>query len=159
MRDDLGWQDYESGSCSIARAVESLGDRWTILILRDLFNGVHRFDDLLDHLGVSRDVLTRRLAVLLDEGLVERRPYREAGRRARADYHLTPAGRDLQPVLVALLQWGDAHRAGADGPPTRLEHRDCGGEVGIRLTCSEGHDVRRWEVVNRPQAGARLRAG
>jgi DNA-binding HxlR family transcriptional regulator len=153
----MRWQDYESDSCSIARALASLGDRWTVLILRDLFNGVHRFDELLDHLGVSRDVLTRRLAAMVEDGIVERRPYRDDGSRPRSDYHLTPAGRELQPVLIALLHWGDRHRATEDGPPTRLEHVGCGGEVGLRLTCSEGHDVARWEVANTPRAGARLR--
>lgn len=153
----MRWLDYESDSCSIARALESLGDRWTVLILRDLFNGVHRFDELLEHLGVSRDVLSRRLTGLVEDGIVERRPYREEGMRPRQDYHLTAAGRELQPVLVALLQWGDRHRATPDGPPTRLEHVGCGGEVGLRLTCSQGHDVPRWEVANTPQAGARLR--
>jgi DNA-binding HxlR family transcriptional regulator len=153
----MRWQDYESDSCSIARALASLGDRWTVLILRDLFNGGHRFDELLDHLGVSRDVLSRRLATMVEDGIVERRPYREAGSRPRSDYRLTPAGRELQPVLIALLHWGDRHRATEDGPPTRLEHVGCGGEVGLRLTCSEGHDVPRGEVANTPQAGARLR--
>ncbi len=118
MPDVMRWLDYESESCSIARALASLGDRWTILVLRDLFNGVHRFDDLLDHLGVSRDVLSKRLAAMVEDGIVERRPYRVEGSRPRSDYHLTPAGRELQPVLISLLTWGDKHRATGDGPPT-----------------------------------------
>jgi len=153
----MRWLDYESDVCSIARALEVLGDRWTILILRELFNGVHRFDDLHEHLGVSRDVLTRRLSSLVAEGVVERRAYREPGRRERADYHLTGSGRELQPVLISLLTWGDQHRPAAGGPPVRLEHRDCGAEVGLTLTCAEGHQVRRHDVVTTPLPGARLR--
>lgn len=158
MPNVMRWLDYESESCSIARALASLGDRWTILVLRDLFNGVHRFDDLLDHLGVSRDVLSKRLAAMVEDGIVERRPYRVEGSRPRSDYHLTPAGRELQPVLISLLTWGDKHRATGDGPPTLLEHQECGGRVSLQLTCSEGHDVQRWEVQNVPQAAARRRA-
>ena len=91
--------DYDSGTCSIARTAQILGDRWSVLVVRDLFNGVRRFDALQQHLGVARDVLTKRLALLVDEGLVAKRPYRPEGERARHEYVLTPAGRDLRTVM------------------------------------------------------------
>src|SRR4051794_24706810 len=113
----MPWSDYDSSTCSIARTAQILGDRWTVLVVRDLFNGVRRFDELQGHLGIARDILTKRLALLIEEGVVERRAYQVAGARARHEYVLTPAGRELRTVLVALMGWGDHHRAGAAGPP------------------------------------------
>ena len=115
----MEWKDLDSSRCSVARTAEVVGDGWTVLVLRDLFNGVRRFDDLAAHLGIARNVLTRRLTALVEEGIVERVPYREPGARERHEYRLTAAGRDLRPVLLAMLAWGDAHRAGPDGPPVR----------------------------------------
>ena len=152
------WRELDSGTCSIARTLALVGQPWTLLVLRDLFNGARRFDELADHLGIARNVLTRRLAGLVEAGLVERRSYREAGQRARPEYRLTPAGRDLRPVLLALMAYGDAHHAGADGPPMLLEHRGCGGTVQVRLECSKGHridpDTR---LTSRTGPGARRR--
>jgi len=125
----------------VARAAEVVGDGWTVLVLRDLFNGVRRFDDLAAHLGIARNVLTRRLAALVDEGIIERVPYRAPGSRERHEYRLTPAGRDLRPVLLAMLAWGDAHRAGPDGPPVRIEHPGCGAPIHVELRCAAGHLV------------------
>jgi DNA-binding HxlR family transcriptional regulator len=152
----MRWADYDTAACSVGRALEVLGDRWTLLVLRDVFNGVHRFDELLRHLGVSRDVLTRRLADLVADGILERRDYREPGQRTRASYHLTQSGKELQPVLVALLRWGEAYRPHPDGSASHLVHAGCGGSVGVTLTCSEGHEVERRDVRNEPGPGARL---
>jgi DNA-binding HxlR family transcriptional regulator len=135
------WKDLDSRRCSVARTAEVVGDGWTVLILRDLFNGVRRFDDLAAHLGIARNVLTRRLAGLVDEGIVARVPYREPGARERHEYRLTPAGRELRPVLLAMLAWGDAHRAGVDGPPVRMEHAGCGAPVHVELRCAAGHAI------------------
>jgi DNA-binding HxlR family transcriptional regulator len=143
------WKDLDSRRCSVARTAAVVGDAWTVLVLRDLFNGVRRFDDLAVHLGVARNVLTRRLATLLEEGVVERVPYREPGSRERHEYRLTAAGRDLRPVILAMLAWGDAHRAGPDGPPVRLEHPACGTAVHVELRCDEGHVI---------EPGTRLRS-
>lgn len=154
----MAWTDYDSGSCSIARTAQILGDRWTVLVVRDLFNGVRRFDALQDHLGIARDILTKRLALLVDEGLVDRRPVRLEGERSRHEYVLTAAGRDLRTVLVAILDWGDVHRSGVDGPPASVRHRDCGEAVHAQLVCDGGHEIgarTRTEVV--PLDGARLR--
>ncbi|GAA3519332.1 helix-turn-helix domain-containing protein [Aeromicrobium panaciterrae] len=155
----MAWSDYDSSTCSIARTAEVLGDRWTVLVVRNLFNGVRRFDALQAHLGIARDVLTKRLTLLVDEGLVERRTYQPEGERARQEYVLTAAGRDLRTVLVALMDFGDKHRAGVDGPPVELRHRDCGGAIHTHLTCEHGHQIdptTRAELV--PLPGARLLA-
>ncbi len=130
-----------SEMCSIARTVAIVGDRWTLLVLRDITNGVRRFADLADHLGVARDVLSRRLAGLVDDGILERVPYREPGARERHEYRLTGKGRDLTVVLLALMAWGDRHLGWPDGPPLRLEHRDCGAPVSVGLRCTAGHEV------------------
>jgi len=149
--------DYDSATCSIARTAQILGDRWSVLVVRNLFNGVRRFDALQQHLGIARDVLAKRLALLVDEGIVEKRAYRAAGERARHEYVLTPAGRDLRTVMVALMDWGDTHRAGQDGPPMSLRHRDCGAEIHAHLTCAAGHEIEtatRAELL--PLSGAKL---
>src|SRR5947199_7802431 len=127
----MDWAEYDSGTCSVARTMEVLGDRWTMLVLRDIFNGIRRFADLSEHLGVARDVLAKRLALLVDEGLVRRVPYQEPGARTRHEYRLTDAGRDLRPALLALMQWGDKYRADPDGPPAQLLHPDRGGPVRV----------------------------
>ena len=102
--------------CSIARSLEVLGERWTFLILREALSGTTRFADFRSGLGVAPDVLSNRLATLVDAGVMEKQPYREPGARVRDSYHLTPAGRDLQLVLGALQQWGDEHRPYELGP-------------------------------------------
>ncbi len=153
----MALSDYDSSTCSIARTAQVLGDRWTVLVVRDLFNGIRRFDALQAHLGIARDVLTKRLRLLLDEGLIERRAYQAEGERARQEYVLTGAGRDLRTVLVALMDFGDKHRAGVDGPPMELRHRDCGEPIHARLTCAAGHDIDAdARVVPVPLQGSRL---
>jgi DNA-binding HxlR family transcriptional regulator len=102
--------------CSIARSLSVLGERWTFLILREAFLGTTRFADFRDHLGVAPDVLSDRLATLVDSDVLEKQPYQEAGSRVRYSYHLTPAGKELRVVLGALQQWGDEHLAPRGGP-------------------------------------------
>ncbi|MEW9528588.1 winged helix-turn-helix transcriptional regulator [Microbispora sp. NPDC049125] len=104
-------------TCSIARTLEVLGERWTFVILREALAGVTRFADFREQLGVAPDVLSDRLATLVAAGVLEKRPYREPGARIRYGYHPTPAGEELRVVLGALQQWGDAHRP-LDGGPT-----------------------------------------
>jgi DNA-binding HxlR family transcriptional regulator len=103
-------------SCSIERTLGVLGERWTFLILREAFFGVTRFAEFRDRLGVAPDVLTDRLATLVEFGVMERVPYQEPGTRSRFGYRLTPAGRELQVVLASLQQWGDEHLPRAAGP-------------------------------------------
>jgi DNA-binding HxlR family transcriptional regulator len=125
---------YENQTCSVARALELVGERWTVLIIRDAFIGVRRFGDFAERLGIARNVLQDRLERLVDEGILEKVPYQE--RPVRHEYRLTEQGRDLWPVLVALLKYGDRHYA-PDGPPMLLLHRDCGGDVDDRRVCAE----------------------
>ena len=124
---------YDGQQCSVARTLEVIGERWTLLIVRDAFLGVRRFDDFQRSLGIARNVLNTRLQRLVDSGLLERRRYQV--RPERHEYCLTEMGLDLWPSLVALMQWGDRHLAGADGPPLRIEHRGCGGGVDERRSC------------------------
>ncbi len=124
---------YEGQDCSIARTLEVVGERWTLLIMRDAFLGVRRFDDIQRDLGIARNVLRDRLSRLVDEGLLERRPYQE--RPPRSEYRLTQKGRDLWPVLHALLRYGDRWYA-PDGPPRRIVHGECGGEADDRRMCT-----------------------
>lgn len=149
---------YESETCSIARTLAVVGDRWTLLVLRDLGNGVSRFDDLADHLGVARNVLSRRLTMLLDAGLITRSAYQEAGARARHEYRMTGAGRDLVPILLAFMGWGDRHLAGPDGVPAVPTHDGCGAAVRVSVTCEAGHDLgERPRLRLAPGPGSRIR--
>lgn len=123
---------YEGQNCSIARTLEVVGERWTLLVLRECFLGTARFDDFQRRLGVARNVLQTRLERLVEEDVLERVPYQE--RPPRYEYLLTAEGRELLPVLISLLQWGDRHRA-PDGPPAVVAHIGCGGPVGAELRC------------------------
>lgn len=149
---------YESETCSIARTLALIGDRWTILVLRDLTNGVRRFDDLAGHLGVARNVLSGRLAGLVEQGLVVKAGYRTEGARERFEYRLTDAGRDLVPILLAFMGWGDKHLAGAEGAPSVPTHADCGEPVRVALVCAAGHDLgQRPRLRLSPGPGSRVR--
>jgi DNA-binding HxlR family transcriptional regulator len=154
----MDWSELDSDTCSVARTLEVLGDRWTLLVLREVFNGVGRFADIHAHIGVSRSVLAQRLAALVDQGVLERRPYQEAGERVRHEYRLTAMGRSLQPVLVALMKFGDEHLSGPEGPPVTLRHADCGAPVTVALVCGDDHRVGARELVLEPGPGARRRA-
>jgi DNA-binding HxlR family transcriptional regulator len=123
---------YDTQNCSIARALEVVGDRWTLLVLRSTFEGVHRFDDYQSVLGVARNVLTDRLARLCDEGILRRVRYQE--RPDRYEYRMTRKGVELWPAMMSLLLWGDRHYA-EEGPPVIITHRGCGGELTPQLTC------------------------
>jgi DNA-binding HxlR family transcriptional regulator len=149
---------YDSETCSIARTLALIGDRWTLLVLRDVANGVGRFDELADHLGVARNILSRRLARLTEHGLVERTAYREPGARERHQYRLTAPGRELVPIMLAFMSWGDRHLAGSDGPPAIVRHAGCGAPITVTLSCAEGHDLGpRPRVTLEPGPGSRMR--
>ncbi|NYH46325.1 DNA-binding HxlR family transcriptional regulator [Micromonospora jinlongensis] len=150
--------DWSVDNCTIARAMEILGERWTLVVLREVFTGVRRFDDMRVRTGIPRQVLTNRLATLVEQGVLGREPYREPGSRLRHEYRLTEKGLDLWPVLVAVLGWGDRYLAGPEGPPLSVAHRDCGAPVRVDLRCAEGHDVdQSRDVLPRPGPGARRR--
>ncbi|MFF3946389.1 winged helix-turn-helix transcriptional regulator [Streptomyces sp. NPDC001902] len=144
----------EETVCSIARTLEVVGDKWTLLVLREAaIRGVTRFADFRRELGIAPDLLTGRLGSLVDEGIMEKRPYREPGSRTRYSYHLTPAGEELRLILAALQQWGDTHRtpvrgpshlrrSAAEGRPVSVAFVDDAGTVlppeGVEFTPSEG---------------------
>jgi DNA-binding HxlR family transcriptional regulator len=118
--------------CSIARTLDIVGEKWALLAVREVFLGNRRFDEMVRRTGAPRDTLAARLRTLVGSGILERRQYSE--HPARFEYRLTDAGRDLYPVIVSLLRWGDEHLAGDDGPPLVLEHR-CGHPLAARLVC------------------------
>ena len=119
-------------ACSIARALGVVGERWTLLILREACLGATRFAEFRDRLGVAPDVLSDRLATLVEFGVMAREPYREPGARSRSAYRLTPAGQELRVVLAALQQWGDEHLPRPEGPSMlrRVRGTDCPVRVG-----------------------------
>jgi DNA-binding HxlR family transcriptional regulator len=149
---------YDSDACSIARTLALIGDRWTLLVLRDVANGVGRFDELANHLGIARNVLSRRLIRLVQGGLVQRTAYREAGARERHEYRLSGPGRELMPILLAFMDWGDRHLAGPEGPPAVVRHAGCGARIRISVTCEQGHELGdRPRVLVEPGPGSRMR--
>ena len=119
-------------ACSIAGTLQVIGERWTLLILRDAFLGVRRFDGFADDLGIARNLLTDRLAKLVEHGILAKVQYQQ--RPARYEYRLTPKGLDLSPALVAFMRWGDHHLA-ADHPPVVLVHKQCGTPLEQVLVC------------------------
>lgn len=127
-------RDYAGQNCSLARALEILGERWTLLIVRDAFLGVRRFDAFGRRLGIAPNVLSKRLQTLVDGGVLERRLYEE--RPPRHEYVLSERGRELFPVLVGLMGWGDRHLAPA-GAPVVLRHRGCGGVLAGAAVCGD----------------------
>jgi DNA-binding HxlR family transcriptional regulator len=147
---------YSSENCSIARTLELVGDRWTLLVLREAYYGVRRFDDFVRALGCPRDVLSARLKSLVSDGVLAREPYREPGRRERSEYRLTEKGGELFPVLLALMHWGDRWAADSAGAAVEVHHRECGAPVSLTMTCEQGHgplSVRDVEAL--PGPGAR----
>jgi DNA-binding HxlR family transcriptional regulator len=148
--------DYDSANCGIGAAVDILGERPSFLVLREAFNGVRRFDDMRRRTGMPRQVLSQRLARLVDEGMLRKVPYQESGQRSRTEYRLTEKGLDLYPVLVALMEWGDKYAVGACGPQVLLRHRDCGEPVELQIACAAGHVLESArEVTPVPGPGAR----
>jgi DNA-binding HxlR family transcriptional regulator len=126
--------DYDNQMCSVARALEVVGERWSLLIVRDVLLGLRRFDELQAHLGIARNVLHTRLQRLTDTGVLERRCYQK--HPPRYEYRLTDKGLDLWPAIVALMQWGDRHARPRGGVPVVLEHRNCGGDVDEHRICA-----------------------
>ena len=121
----------EPRPCSIARTLDIVGEKWALLAIREVFLGNRRFDEMVRRTGAPRDTLTARLRTLVGAGILERRRYSE--HPARFEYHLTDAGRDLYPVIVTLMRWGDQYLAGDNGPPLVLEHR--GHQLTAQVIC------------------------
>jgi DNA-binding HxlR family transcriptional regulator len=126
--------DYGQMACSIARTLDVIGEPWSPLILRDVFVGITRFDQLQAELGVSRKVLTERLKWLVDHDVLQREIYSD--RPARYEYVLTAKGHELCDLLLVMTAWGDRWTAGTDGPPVLYRHRQCGEVSHVELLCS-----------------------
>jgi len=143
--------------CSLARSVDLLGDWWTPLVLRDAYYGVRRFEDFQRSLGIGRNILTQRLNRLVDEGMLERRPYQD--RPVRHEYILTDKGRDFFPVVAAIVRWGDRWLAGDEGPPVTLHHVPCDHDMHAEVVCSHCREPLALRDVNARLEQAARRPG
>jgi DNA-binding HxlR family transcriptional regulator len=142
--------DYAGQSCPLARTLEVVGERWTLLVLRDLFFGVRRFSDLAAHLDIPRAVLSARLASLVEQGVVERRPYRAD----RCEFHLTSAGRELWPALYTLTEWGERHHPARGGARRLWMHAACGTSLDAAGECPTcGIEPAPGDIETRPGPG------
>ena len=133
--------NYEASNCSIARTLQVMGEKWTLLIIRESFYGATRFEQFHRVLQCPRNLLSERLTLLVEEGILERSEYREPGSRARMEYQLTDTGRELMHILLALQQWGDRHKADPEGPPVVARHAGCGSPLHVTFACEKGHIV------------------
>jgi DNA-binding HxlR family transcriptional regulator len=132
---------WDRSRCSVAGTLAVVGEKWSLLVLREAFLGVRRFADFQRILGAPKAVLTDRLSTLVEQGILARVPYRAEGERQRHEYRLTPKGLDLYPTLVALMEWGDRHLRDDGIAPLELRHRDCGAHVRLALVCDDGHTL------------------
>ncbi len=130
----MRWKELSEERCSVARTIAVIGDRWTLLILRDCFLQVRRFDTFEAQLGITRHVLADRLKKLVAHGVLKKVPYQL--NPARYEYRLTQAGLDMYPLLTCLRHWGDRYASGRSGPPLLFRHRDCGHVFDPVVTCS-----------------------
>lgn len=150
----MRWRDVGKLDCTIARTLSVIGDRWTLLVLRDAFLGTRRFEAFQAGLGITRHRLADRLRKLVRHGVLRRERYREAPERY--EYRLTEKGLDLYGVIVTLAGWGDKHMAGKKGPPVERVHRGCGRATSLRLTCDHcGEVVTARDMTARPGKGYR----
>jgi DNA-binding HxlR family transcriptional regulator len=148
---------YPDQVCSVARALEVVGERWTLLILRDAMLGVSRFEAFLRSLSIARNVLASRLEHLVTEGVLIRNPYGQG--QGRFDYALSDKGRELGVAVLALMEWGDRHYPAVGGPPRLSQHRDCGASVDVSLTCSRhGSGLTVRDLTLPPGPGAKRRS-
>ena len=150
--------DWSIDTCTIGRAMDILGEKWTLVVMREVFNGIWRFDDMRVRTKIPRQVLANRLASLVEHGILRRQPYQEPGARVRHEYRLTPKGLDLYPMLIAVAEWGNRYLAEPEGPPLEFVHRDCESPVHMEMHCAAGHAVTEpRDVLPRPGPGARRR--
>jgi len=146
-------KNIETLNCSIADTLNLIGEWWTILILREAFFGSHRFDEFQQHLGIARNILTARLKKLCDSGILERVPVKEGAKRH--EYKLTPMGRDLHPILIALTQWGDRWLNETDGAPVIFTERSSGEEIAeVSILSKDGRVLKARDLRLIPGPGA-----
>lgn len=152
----MRWIDFDTERCSVQRTLAVIGEKWTMLLIRDAANGVHRFDELHRHVGLSEAVLADRLRTLVAQGIFETREYQEPGQRKRREYRLTAKGWDLFPVLVALMQFGDKHLSPEGDEPWHVQHKACGHRVVAEVRCShDGQLLTPRDTESVPGPGAR----
>ena len=150
----MRWRDLRRQPCSVARTVSVIGDRWTLLVLRDCFLGIRRFETFRDRLGLPRPVLAVRLRKLMDAGVLRKQRYQT--RPLRYEYRLTRKGFALYPIIMAIVHWGDTHMATAGRRPLLHRHRKCGHRFDPMLTCSHCQaELSAREVTVEPGPGAR----
>ena len=135
----MKWVEFSTENCPVQRTLDLVGEKWTLLILRDAFTGIRRFDDFHRHVGLSEAVLADRLRKLVAAGILNTVPYQDRGSRTRHEYRLTGKGRDLWPVLMALRQWGETHAGDPAGPVLDIRHSDCGTPVRVVVECCDEH--------------------
>lgn len=150
----MRWNELGEEACSMARAISVIGDRWTLLILRDCFLRIRRFEDFQERLGITRPILADRLKTLVDAFVLTKVPYQQ--HPLRYEYRLTPKGLDLYPVVLAIVHWGDVHMGDRRGRPLLHRHDRCGKDFDPLLVCSEcGEPVLPRQVHVHPGPGAR----
>ena len=150
----MKWDALEEEPCSLARTIGVIGDRWTLMILRECFLRTRRFEGFQTALGITRHLLAERLKKLVRQGVLRRIPYQESPKRH--EYILTQKGLDLYPIMMALVHWGDTHMVDERGRPLLHEHRKCGKMFDPVMICSECHEpLLPKEVHTHPGPGAR----
>ncbi|WP_315705805.1 MULTISPECIES: helix-turn-helix domain-containing protein [unclassified Bradyrhizobium] len=149
----MKWKELEEEPCSMARTIGVIGDRWTLLILRECFLRTRRFEGFQSALGITRHLLAERLKKLVRQGILRRIPYQPR----RYEYILTQKGLDLYPIMMAIVHWGDTHMVDERGRPVLHEHRKCGKDFDPVMVCSEcGEPLSAKEVHTHPGPGARV---
>jgi DNA-binding HxlR family transcriptional regulator len=147
------FEELRLRDCSIKRTLEIVGEKWTLLVIREALYGAVRFEEFLTNVGCPRAVLSERLATLVEHGALRREPYRIPGQRERYQYLLTEKGYDLFVPVVALMQWGDRWEAGAQGGPVVVRHRDCDELVHLELRCAHDHRCAVEDTFSGPRPG------
>ncbi|MEW2166076.1 helix-turn-helix domain-containing protein [Streptomyces sp. NPDC007084] len=156
----MTWLDTSTENCTVRRTLDLIGEKWSMLVLRDAMNGVRRFDDFRRHVGLSESVLSDRLRKLVAAGILDTVPYSEPGSRTRHEYRLTRKGWELWPAMIALKQWGDRYTADPEGPPLEVLHKGCGDEVRAVVVCGADHgELTPPQARTRPGPSAKRAAG
>ena len=153
----MRWDSVKTMNCSVARTLSVVGERWTMLILREAFLGRHRFDEFQQGTGIARNILSSRLRDLVRDGILDR--VRSEGDNGRIEYRLTKKGLDLYPIMIAMMRWGDVWLSDESGPPLTLIHRTCGAKTSMNIVCSHcGEQIVAREMVAVPRRTAQSHA-
>jgi len=153
------FEEIRIRDCSIKRALDVVGEKWTLLVIREAFYGAHRFEQFLANVGCARTLLADRFATLVEHGVLRREPYREPGQRERHEYYLTEKGQALHLAMAVLKEWGDHWEAGPQGGPMVVRHRDCGAPVHVELRCARGHyGLDMGDTESGPRPGLKFRS-